>query len=196
MRGSSRYKLKQLILYIAFRTKDALNFGATKINKVLARSDFAAFRELGTKLTEFRYQKNEYGPTLRAFMPVTAEMVSENLVKWEERSVGSVHENRLLALVEPDMQAFSPEEVELVDREIERAWNATAREVSDEEHCTAAWYATRMNETVKPELCFVEDPGAMLPLSDAEQTRAAAAIERYLARTRPAAHPRVRAGVH
>jgi hypothetical protein len=189
----SRYRLKQLILHIAERTQAADFFGATKLNKVLYRSELAAYRELGHKLTEFHYQKNRMGPTLRAFQPVTTEMEGAGLIAWESRMHGRAEEKRIRALVAPDLTVFSDQEIAIVDAEIQRAWDLTGTQVSAEEHQTAAWYATRMNETVKPELSFVEDPAQVMPLSDVEQERAAAAIERYLARAREAANPRSRA---
>lgn len=190
---SSRYRLKQLILYVASRMEGADFFGTTKLNKVLYRSEFAAYRETGHKLTEFHYQKNRLGPTLRAFQPITAEMESEGLIAWEIRTRGRTEERRVRALVEPDMSVFSDLDIAKVDTEIQRAWDLTGKQVSDEEHRTAAWYAMKMNETIRPELCFVEDPDNVIPLTDAEHERASAAIERYLARTSSPANSRSRA---
>ncbi len=55
--------------------------------------------------------------------------------------------------------------------------------VSAEEHETAAWYPTRMGETIKPELSFVEAPKDLIPFSHEEEERARVAIERFLSRT-------------
>ncbi len=187
IKTDSRYKLKQLILHVASRMKDAEHFGTTKLNKILYRSEHAAFRELGQKLTTFQYQKNSRGPTLRAFVPMTSEMRDEGLISFEDRAVGHLTERRLMPLKSPDLSVFSPEELRIVDQEVERAWHLTGGQVSDEEHETAAWYATRMGETIKPELAFVEDPGNLIPFSHEEEDRAGVAIERYLERTRAAA---------
>jgi hypothetical protein len=73
----NRYRMKQLILYIADRLKEADHLGATKLNKVLYRADHEAFRLLGRKITTFRYQKNKLGPTLCAFKHLTEEMAAE-----------------------------------------------------------------------------------------------------------------------
>lgn len=186
---SSRYRLKQLILYIASKMGEAEFFGVTKLNKVLYRTEHASYRELGHKLTSFQYQKNDHGPTLRAFVPVTAEMKDEGLIDWEIRS----DEKRLRPLAAPDMSVFSPRETALIDREIDRAWSLTATQISEEEHATAAWFATKMGESIRPELCFVEDPGNIIPLTDDEEEWAKAAIERYRARPQAAAGDRARA---
>jgi hypothetical protein len=82
-----------------------------------------------------------------------------------------------------DEAAFTAEEFALIDEEIRRAYDLTARQVSDEEHVTAVWFATRMGENIPPELAFVEDPGVIIPLSDEEQKWADAAIEQYRSRT-------------
>lgn len=190
VKTDSRSKLKQLILYVASRMKDAELFGATKLNKVLYRAEYSAYRELGRKLTTFQYQKNANGPTLRAFLPITLEMKESGLIEIEDRRVGHATEHRVIPLVPPDPKVFSKEEMRIIDREIERAWDLTATQVSDEEHETAPWYATRMGETIKVELSFVEDPGNIVPLSHEEEERAGLAIERFLARTRAAAGSR------
>jgi hypothetical protein len=179
----NRYRLRQLILYIADRMRDAPFFGETKLNKVLYRSEFSAFRELGNLLTNFHYMKNERGPTLRAYLPIMSEMREEGLLTWELRQHGPWEERRPVPGVAWEREAYEPEEWALVDAEIERAYNLTAKQMTDEEHATAVWFATRMRENIPPELAFVEDPGLIIPLSDEEKEWAAAAIERYRARS-------------
>jgi antitoxin SocA-like protein len=180
----NRYRLKQLILYIADQMREAPYFGETKLNKVLYRSEFAAFRELGAPLTHYRYFKNEHGPTLRAYLPITREMEAEGLLGWEMRQQGPQTERRpVVPQGSWDGNAFAPEEFGLIDEEIRRAYDQTGKQVSNEEHTTAVWFATRMGENIPPELAFVEDPGVIIPLSDEEQEWAAAAIERFRSRT-------------
>ncbi|MEP7011246.1 MAG: type II toxin-antitoxin system antitoxin SocA domain-containing protein [Acidobacteriota bacterium] len=180
---NSRHKLKQLILYVAAKMKDADSFGETKLNKVLFRADMACYRDLGESLTDFKFQKNHQGPTLRAFLPITREMTAQGVLAWNSRFVGSVNENRPIALAEPDLEAISPQERALIDEEIARAWMLTGGQMSDEEHVTAAWFALRQGETISPELCFVENPLNIIPLSEKEESRAKEAIDRYRART-------------
>lgn len=179
--AESRYRLKQLILLIADEMREADFFGVTKLNKVLFRSEMASYRDLGHKLTTFHYQKNEMGPTLRAFLPVTREMESEGLLAWEVRPQGKRDERRPIALRKADQEVFEEDELTLVREEIRRALHLTARQVSDEEHATACWYATRMGENIKPELALVEDPGTSIPLSHDEEQRARRVIEGFLA---------------
>jgi len=185
----NRYKLKQLILYVAREMEDAEYFGVTKLNKILFRVDHAAFRQLGRKLTTFQYQKNVNGPTLLAFKHVTGELVRDGEAKLESRPIGArrsgrpVHdEQRLRVLVEPDTDVFTTAEMAIIDRELARARSRSGTKVSDEEHETAAWYATRSGEIIDPKLTLVEDPGVKIPLNEDEERRASAAIERFRAR--------------
>lgn len=179
-----RAKLKQVILYIASRMRGADSFGSTKLNKVLYRAYCAAFRE-GRTLTTFKFQKNANGPTLLAYKPLTDEMRQEGLLGWEERTVGRVSERRPIPQVEPDLRFLSAREMEILDQEIERAWSLTARQISDEEHRTAAWHATAPGEVILPELSFVEDPGTDIPQDEETYQWAYAAVERFRARQTP-----------
>lgn len=186
---NSRYKLKQLILYVASKMSGADFFGKTKLNKVLYRADMACYRDLGVKLTDFKFQKNTMGPTLRAFLPITQEMALEGSFRWDSRSAGSFNEDRPVALAEPDLTVISAEECLRIDAEIERAWSLSGKQMSEEEHVTAAWFALQLGETIPPDLCYVEDPDKMVPLSRSEDARAQAAIERYTARTSTLSNP-------
>jgi len=182
--ADNRYRLKQMILYIADRMKGAEFFGQTKLNKILYRAEFAAYRELGHMLTGYNYQKNFKGPTLRAFVPVTKEMVTEGLLAWEEHRQGPEGvELRADPQVKADLAPFQEAELAIIDREINSAWDLSGRGISDEEHRTAAWYATKTGETIRPQLAFVEDPDKQIPLSEAEEKRATRTYERRRART-------------
>ena len=178
-----RDKLKQLILYISSKMQTADFFGAAKLNKVLFRSEMAAYADLGLVLTGYKYQKNKFGPTLRAYPHVVEEMQRDGLIELIWRSTGAFNEQRLVPRVAPNLDFFSEGELEIIDREIRRAWDATGTQISDEEHQTAAWFATRKGENIEPALSLVEDPGNMFALSHEEEERAGVAIERFLART-------------
>src|SRR5262245_49522903 len=113
--ADSRYKVKQFILYVIARMAEAERLGSVKLNKVLYRADHEAYRQLGRKITSYRYQKNKLGPTLTAFLHVTEEMEAEGLMRWESRPVGRKAENRPVATGEPDLDVFSREEIAIID---------------------------------------------------------------------------------
>jgi hypothetical protein len=180
----NRYKVKQLILYIATKMEDAPRFGSVKLNKVLYRADHEAYRQLGRKLTTYNYRKQELGPTLDAYVHVLGEMERDEQIEFVAQPAGRQTEQRPMARTTPDPNVFSAAELAIIDSEIERAWNTTGRGVTAEEHGTAAWYATGMGELIDPDLFLVEDPRVMIPLSDAEEEHAQAVLQRYLAGAR------------
>src|SRR5919109_351200 len=62
-REYSEGRLKELVLYLACASETAdPGFGMVKLNKLLYRADFEAFRRLGHSLTGETYQKQAYGP--------------------------------------------------------------------------------------------------------------------------------------
>jgi hypothetical protein len=178
----NRYKVKQLILYIAKEMEEAKYFGSVKLNKVLYRADHEAFRQLGKKITTYNYRKQTYGPTLDAYPHVIGEMALDGQLEMEPRPVGGGKiEQRPKAKEEPDMAVFTAKERTVIDSEIKRAWNTTAKDIVEEEHVTAAWYATKMGEVIQSSLFLAEDPGVTIPLTDAEEAHAKEALRHYFA---------------
>jgi hypothetical protein len=177
----NRYKVKQFILYIAKKMEGAKFFGSVKLNKVLYRADHEAYRQLGKKITTYNYRKQAMGPTLDAYLHVVGEMVVDGQLEMEARPAGMQTEQRPKAKEEPDLGVFTDKERAIIDSEIERAWEITAREIIEEEHATAAWYATKMGGVIHPSLFLVEDPGVIVPLTDAEEAHAESSLRLYLA---------------
>jgi len=63
-------KLAELILYVCHKSEADERFGATKLNKILFYSDFAAYRQLGQPITGADYQNLEEGPAPRKLPPI------------------------------------------------------------------------------------------------------------------------------
>jgi Antitoxin SocA-like, Panacea domain len=174
-----RYRLKQLVIYVCQRMRAAESFGSTKLNKALFNAEAASVRKFGRPLTFFTYQKNFYGPTLRAYLPLIRELQEEGAI--EVRTSG-LDEERFEACIEADRSAFSDQELALVDQEVDLLLPLSAREASDRSHETAGWWATRLGETIPWALAFVAGPEQQAPLTAEEEDRAGAAIEIFLRR--------------
>src|ERR1700733_4521543 len=65
----NRSKFKELVLYLSQRSAGDEGFGAVKLNKLLYRSDFEAYRLLGRPITGETYIKQEFGP-VAADLPI------------------------------------------------------------------------------------------------------------------------------
>jgi hypothetical protein len=177
----NRYKVKQFVLYIAKAMEEAKFFGSVKLNKVLYRADHEALRQLGKKITTYNYRKQALGPTLDAYLHVVGEMVLDGQLEMEARPAGTQTEQRPKAKEEPDLAVFTAKEKAIMDSEIQRAWEITARDIIEEEHATAAWYATKMGGVIQSSLFLVENPGTIVSLTDAEEAHAKEALRLYSA---------------
>src|SRR5437660_10500981 len=83
--SATRQRLRELILYIADRSKDDPKFGATKLNKILYFSDFVSFREYGEPITGAMYMRLENGPAPMHLVPVRNEMLESGEIAMEPR---------------------------------------------------------------------------------------------------------------
>lgn len=138
-------KFRELVLFIADRCSDDGSFGDTHLNKVLFFSDAYALQHLGQSITGARYQKLERGPTARALLPVRKELVASGDATVE--MVGTRRVTR--ALRKPDMAAFSPDEVELVERVIGLFRGEWAVHVSDTSHqLSPGWNLVEIGEDI------------------------------------------------
>src|SRR5690349_19736644 len=113
-----RRKFKELVLYIASKSAGDEQFGSTKLNKLLYNIDFRAYLTLGRPITGARYQHQPQGPTARALLPVQEEMYDYGEARIEVRDYYGREQNRLVALREPMVAAFTADELAIIDDEI------------------------------------------------------------------------------
>lgn len=136
-------KLKELILYIASRSEGDDYFGATKLNKLLFFADFIAYLNFGQPITGHEYQALERGPAPRRFVPIRDEMQANGDIAFRLRDFYGLAQHRIFSLREPNLDLFSAEEIDLVNRLIFLYWDKSAAEISSDSHQFAGWkYAT------------------------------------------------------
>jgi hypothetical protein len=137
-----RGTFKQLILLLAQRSSDDPKFGAVKLNKLLYFCDFEAYRTLGRPITGARYQKEEYGPLAPAMLPIQDEMIGDGQIRIERREIGGHEQAVTIALHRPDPNAFSPEELAVIDRVLANLWPMGAVDVSEFSHVESTGWKT------------------------------------------------------
>lgn len=156
--ADSSARFKELILYLARKSEDDPNFGATKLNKLLFYADFLAYRKLGQPITGQRYQKLPYGPAPRSLRPVVEEMKNDGLCAVAQRSHHGYEQQRLLALREPDVDVFSAKQLDLIHEVVDELWDRTAREVSDLSHDFLGWQLAEEGEDIPYETALLAPP--------------------------------------
>lgn len=108
-------KLAKLTHYICFQRHAPRMLDATKLNKILWYTDLIAYLKTGKQITGETYVKQRYGPVPKHIPAVIGELEEKrDLVVKEVPFVGK-KKRQYIALTEPDISMFSPEEVNIVD---------------------------------------------------------------------------------
>ncbi len=149
-------KLKELMLYIADKCFEDPNFGATKLNKILWWTDFHAFAIIGKPITGVEYQRLENGPAPRRLLPIREEMIESKdaCIKKKESFIHTQH--RLIPLRSPNLDIFTPKEIDLVNWVIEEVQKNTAHEVSFMSH-GKEWSVVKNGDSIPYELAFLSN---------------------------------------
>ncbi len=141
-------KLEELILYIATRNRGDNTFGSTRLAKVLFWSDFERFRQTGDAITGAPYIKMPYGPIPNGFNDFLKSLEGGRLLRLEEYPWEKGAQKRPIALREPNMELFTPDEIALVDQIIAEHWGKSASDVSDRSHQFVGWQIARPQERI------------------------------------------------
>jgi len=144
----SAAKLKELILYVADRSRDDPNFGAVKLNKVLYYADFYAYRRLGQPITGAEYQKLPEGPAPQQLLPTRRELRRDGLIEIEQRPVFNHVQERVVPKSAYQQSLLSDEELALVDEVIGILRFKTGRESSEMSHLEPGWKAVGFYQSI------------------------------------------------
>ena len=151
-------KFSELILYVAKRSEDDPNFGATKLNKILFYADFMAFYQLGASISGQTYQKLKNGPAPRFLLPTVSTLKVKEACAEQVRDSYGYRQRRLIALREPDLSLFSGQEVGIINEVIDALWHYNATEVSALSHRFAGWRLAKLGDDIPYEAAFLAEP--------------------------------------
>lgn len=151
-----RKRLKEAILYVCKKAEGMPRFGAIKLNKILWRADFRSYYEREVPVTGRQYQRLELGPAPVEMPPVVLGLLREGLLRIDRVSVAGKVEHRHIALADPVLQFFSPQDIDYLDEAIAHYYDMSGSESSDESHGVA--WRTRSNGDPMPyQLAFLDD---------------------------------------
>lgn len=173
-------KFEELLLYVAEKSADDPNFGATKLNKLLFFSDFFAYAQLGRPITGARYQKLARGPAPREIMQVQQYLVQRGDAVIQTRERFGLVQKRLIPLRRPRLSIFTPEEIALVDEVVDELWDQSAARTSAISHDQmVGWQIVGMGEDIPYHSVFLS--AEPLTAADIERGRQIAAEHGWLA---------------
>lgn len=143
-------KLRELIVYISWRSRKDPNFGAIKLNKLLFFADTAAYRELGKSITGSEYQHLPEGPCPRRILPAREHLLSQTPraieLAYQQTAIG----NRLHRIIpkRKPYSIFSRPERDIVDRIVKHFESYTGTQLSDLSHKELGWRFTTDYQTI------------------------------------------------
>jgi hypothetical protein len=164
-----RQRLRELIIYIAERYKDAPLFGAIKLNKTLYHSDFRAYERFGIPLTGTPYFALRQGPAPKAMVPILNSLLEEGAIKIEKRQVGNREQKRVVPRRKAFLELFTGDELALVDEVIKELWDQSADDVSNASH-DVRWRTVKLKDLIPYEAAFLSQD----PLTENDLSRTAA----------------------
>lgn len=142
-------KFKELVLYLSQRSADDEGFGMVKLNKLLYRADFEAFRTLGRSITGVQYEKQEFGPVARQLPLALDDLARQGYVIWRHFEAGPYTRKVPEAIETPDLSLFADEEVAVADRAVQELSDFGGKEVSEWSHDhSAGWRVARIGEEI------------------------------------------------
>lgn len=145
-------RFEELVLYVAWATRDNPQFGRTKLAKVLFYCDFAAFAEEGSSLTGARYEHWQFGP-----FPPALDAIEERIAATHKADVTRFRsdeaglELRIVPFSEPRIRHFEEWDEwqrPMVDSYITKVASMPSWRVSDDSHKHPGWVLTRDYEEI------------------------------------------------
>lgn len=167
-------RFRELIVYISKKCAADEYFGATKLNEILCYSDFRAFEKFGEPLTGVAYFRLKAGPAPKPLMIYRNQLVEEGAIEIRRVQVGSLIQERTVALRDPVLEHFATDELQHVDAVIAELWNQTAARVSDASH-DVRWKVLVDRKPIPYEFAYLSGS----PISERDIRRTRELSDRY-----------------
>jgi len=163
---NSDAKFRELIVYLSLLSEGDDSFGSVKLNKLLFYIDFTAYQRWGRSVTGKEYQKLEQGPAPRALLPVFQRLRDEGAMALREKKYFNRFQKRPVALREPELSVFTPEEIDLVNHVVEKCRHLDGTAISNKSHEWIGWQIADLHETIPYQITLI---GARSPSSRDEE---------------------------
>lgn len=142
------HKLAELILYISDRHETDELYGSTRLAKTLFYADFLHYAKTGKSITGERYIRMDQGPVPAPFLKTRDQLVDQGALVLKERFISTYRQKRPIAIREPDLGAFSAEEIAMVDYVLGHLEGQSATAVSNLSHRFDGWQLAADGEEI------------------------------------------------
>jgi hypothetical protein len=127
-------RFNELVLVFADRSKDDPRISRVKLNKLLYRADFEAFRLLGRSITGATYVRGEFGPMAAELPGAEKELGRRGLLAWRREAAGTNKQKIPIAVEGADETQFSEQELEIITRTLAELAEHGGKGASDWSH--------------------------------------------------------------
>ncbi len=139
-------RVENLISYVADKVD---NLYKTSLNKYLWFIDFAYFQENVRSITGLRYIKQQFGPVIedKGYEQIINLLDSKFYKEETENYDGSI-KTKIVSRKNYDMSMFSEEEIEIIDKVIEKLKYISCGEISNKSHKENGWIQSEIDELI------------------------------------------------
>lgn len=149
-----RDKLKEVLHYIIHKCGHLENVGKTVLFKLLYFSDFDHYELFERSITGERYVKLERGPAPSHFDKIIYELMNENKVQKISTQFRGKDQQKFICVQEPKPSQLSAEEIQVVDKVINRLASMNATQISAYSHGDMPWKSAKFGEVLDYEMVF------------------------------------------
>ena len=151
-------KFKEVLLYILNQIGGRVNIGESVICKLLYFIDFDYYEKYEEQLIGATYIKNHYGPTPAGFVDIIAQMQKDGDLNQILKRYFQYPQNKYLAKRKANLSNFSAQELELIDREIDRFKDFNATKMKEYSHRDIPWITADDRHPIDYESVFYRTP--------------------------------------
>ncbi len=151
-------KFKEVLLYILTKVGAQPNIGETVLYKLLYFVDFNYYEKYEEQLIGATYIKNTYGPTPTHFHRLVDEMIQEGSLARVSNEYFNYPQTKYLPRIEPDMKAFTANELEVINDVIRRLGKLNASRISEYSHKDIPWMTAQEGKQIEYESVFYRTP--------------------------------------
>ena len=150
-------KFKEVLLYILNKVGSKPNIGETVLYKLLYFTDFDFYEKYEEQLIGATYIKNHYGPTPVEFEKIVAEIMDKEIIKVKSKYY-DYPQRKYLPLRKADLSKLRANEIEVIDKVLDKLSDMNANQISDYSHNDVPWLTTEDNEVIEYESVFYRTP--------------------------------------
>lgn len=147
-------KFKEVLLYILNKVGSKPNIGETVIYKLLYFIDFDFYEKYEEQLIGATYIKNRYGPTPIEFKKIVEQMIKDKGLTEVKDKYFEYPQTKYLPLRSADLSLLKANEIETIDKVLNRLADKNAKEISEYSHNDVPWLTTEDGEVIEYEAVF------------------------------------------